>query len=118
MRGTETSVSIFDFYYLASDMIADIYTGDWVGLEVPSRVLTLSSPEWRQEILAILSALVGGPGKGLHSAYIDSECGTHIHVGNNGAFFPLPVLQNLACPLLIYEAQISKMHFREPELEH
>ncbi|KAI9819588.1 MAG: hypothetical protein M1827_007038 [Pycnora praestabilis] len=91
---------------------------DWDhhGLEIPSRILTLTSPTWPHEIGQILTALKPTPSPSQrptdHTALVTSHCGMHVHIGAGPtpSSFPLLTLKHLAYTLIVYEVEIGRLH--------
>lgn len=101
------------------DRIADsVDNWDSSGVELVSRILPPTEESF-DEISQYLDLLKGNSQSG-HGAFTDEYCALHVHVGlppsndpNEPApVFDLPTLQHLAYILVMYEAEINKLHPR------
>jgi hypothetical protein len=90
-------------------------TTDWdsYGLELVSPVFRTDSDQGMKEVGEILS-VVKGKSTDMTGAFITNQCGFHVHVQ---APESLEVLKELAVLLIVYEAEIAKLHphCRRPE---
>ncbi|CAD6452082.1 bc0669f5-5eef-4021-88af-057f7237d178 [Sclerotinia trifoliorum] len=80
---------------------------DSYGIEVISPVLRSNSTRDRVELEQVLNALKG-EGDELYEGFITNQCALQVHVEPPS----LAALKELACILLIYEDEISRLHPR------
>lgn len=80
---------------------------DSYGIEVVSRVLRSDDHRDTAELEEIVKALKG-TGDELYEGFITNQCALHVHVEAPD----LATLKELACILLIYEEEISRLHPR------
>jgi hypothetical protein len=90
-------------------------TTDWdsYGLELVSPIFKTDSDQGMNEIARILDA-VKGKSSDLTGAFITNQCGLHVHIQASDS---LDALKELAVILIVYEAEIAKLHphCRRPE---
>ncbi|TGO30258.1 hypothetical protein BPAE_0007g00950 [Botrytis paeoniae] len=80
---------------------------DSYGIEVVSRVLKSNNHRDTAELEEIVKTLKG-TGDELYEGFITNQCALHVHVEAPD----LATLKELACILLIYEEEISRLHPR------
>ncbi|APA13578.1 predicted protein [Sclerotinia sclerotiorum 1980 UF-70] len=86
---------------------------DSYGIEVISPVLRSNSTRDRVEVEQVVNALKG-EGDELYEGFITNQCALQVHVEPPS----LPALKELACILLIYEDEISRLHPRCRRPDH
>lgn len=101
---------------LAGQKVDDINDWDSHGIELVSRVLPFEEASF-EEINIHLAALLGNEDS-KHAAFINENCGFHVHIGLPGPkdlvrgtpppTFSLATVQHLAYILVMYEMEISK----------
>lgn len=96
--------TVRDESIMETEEITDIYSNQYVPLEVVSPVLFADRPSFRSIRLAVDSLMTK------HRLFVGESCGIHVHVGRGTQGFGLPVLKRTAAFLWVFDRQLGSLH--------